>query len=74
MTRDMPNLRQRIRKLESRLTDHTGLMPHSEQWFAYWEEILDRWIAGENPSYSGRFPLAVTDRIIERADRADELL
>ena len=44
-------------------------MPRSEQWFAYWEGILDRYLAGENPAHPGRMPLEVVDRLIERADR-----
>ena len=65
----MPNLLQRIRfGSESRLTDVSGLVPDSEQWFAYLEDFFDRWAAGENPNFLGRFPLAVVDRIIERAD------
>ena len=70
----MPNLLQRIRRLESRLTDTTGLAPYSEPWFAYWEDIFDRLMAGENPTYPGNFPLAVADRMIEQADRADGLI
>ena len=70
----MPSLRQRLQKLEKGLKDASGLVPDSEAWFAYWENIFDRWMAGEEPAFPGRFPLAVSDRIIERADRADGLL
>jgi hypothetical protein len=70
----MTNLRQRLRKLETGLILVNGLVPDSEAWFAYWEGILERLIAGENPSFPGRFPLAVVDRLIEQADRADGLL
>ena len=41
------NLLARIRKLETRFNDNTGLVPHSEEWFAYWENIIARYIAGE---------------------------
>ena len=67
----MAKILQRLRRLEKRLTDASGLVPNSEEWFAYWENIFDRWMAGEQPAFLGRFPLAVTDRIIARADRAD---
>ena len=70
----MPNLLQRIHRLESRLTDTTGLAPYSEAWYAYWEDIFDRLMAGENPMYPGNFPLAVADRMIERADREAGLI
>ena len=70
----MPSLRQRLQKLEKGSKDASGLVPDSEAWFAHWESIFDRWMAGEEPAFPGRFPLAVVDRIIERADRADGLL
>lgn len=70
----MPKLLQRVRRLEAQLTDPSGLAPHSAAWFESWEDILERLMAGEDPTYPGRFPLAVTDRIIERADREDGLL
>ena len=54
----MPKLLQRIRRLESRLTDTTGLAPYSEPWFAYWEDIFERFTADENPIFPGRFPLS----------------
>lgn len=69
----MRNLLRRIQKLESRLTGTTGLAPYSEPWYAYWENILECWMAGENPVYAGTLPLAVVDRMIERADSADGL-
>ena len=65
----MTGIRQRLRKLESRLTDTTGLAPYSEPWFAYWENILAQYLAGENPQHPGKVPLVVADRLIERADR-----
>jgi hypothetical protein len=49
-------------------------VPDSEESFGFWEDILERFIAGENSKFPGRFPLAVTNRLIERADRADCLL
>lgn len=56
------------------MTDVTGLAPHSEPWFAYWEDIIDRLIAGEEPTFRGRIPLEVVDRLVERADRQVGLL
>ena len=60
-------LLKRLGKLESRSVDATGLKPHSEAWFAFWEEKLDRLWAGEDIG-NVRIPIAVTDRIIEAAD------
>lgn len=70
----MPKLLQRILKLESQLTDTTGLAPYSAPWYAYWEDIFERLMAGEDSIYPGRFPLAVADHMIERADMADGLI
>ena len=62
------NLERRIRKLESRQFDSTGLVPHSEAWFAFWEDKLERNQAGEEVECAG-FTIAVIDRIVEAADR-----
>ena len=64
----------RIQRLETRLADGTGLVPQSEGWFAYWENILDRLLAGEEPVFHGPIPLDVTDRLIANADREDGLI
>jgi len=66
----MRNLARRLRKLEGRRTDATGLVPHSEAWFAYYEDQCDRFGAGEDVPC---IPLAVIDRIVEEADRAERV-
>lgn len=65
----MRNLVRRLQKLEGRLTDATGLVPHSEAWFAYYENECGRFGAGEDVPC---IPLAVIDRIVEEADRAEQ--
>jgi hypothetical protein len=52
----------RGRRWAGKLADATWLAPHSEPWFAYWEDILDRYIAGESPEHFGNVPLEVVDR------------
>jgi hypothetical protein len=65
------NLKSRISKLErSRGVDASGLVPHSEAWFDYWEDKFDQCINGENVDCAG-FTLAVIDRIVAAADRED---
>ena len=66
----MRNLSRRIGKPESQRFDTTGLVPHSEAWFAYWEHKFDRCMAGEDVDMTG-FSIAVTDRIVAAADAAD---
>ncbi len=68
----MPNLLQRVRKLETRLNEASGLVPHSEQWFTYWERIFTDWtdalLLDPSASPAKPFPpgaaLAIADRII----------
>lgn len=69
----MRSIANRVKRLEMRLTDPTGLVPHSEAWFGHWEGILDRYLAGENPAHPGRIPLEVVDRLAECADREMEM-
>jgi hypothetical protein len=66
----MLNLARRVKKLESARTDVTGLAPHSDAWFAFWEEKANRLIDGEDIG-NVRIPLEVIDRIVERADRVE---
>ena len=65
----MRNLVRRLRKLEAANYDSTGLVPHSEAWFAYYEDQFARWEVGEDFPC---IPLAVIDRIIEASDREAE--
>jgi hypothetical protein len=59
----MTNLSRRLRKLESRLTDASRLIPHSEEWFDCWMEKVDEVIQRGNPDLTG-MPLAVIDSLI----------
>jgi hypothetical protein len=43
----MSNLRARVRALEKRLTDSTGLVPHSRAWLEFWFDNTDRLMAGD---------------------------
>ena len=61
------SLSKRVKKLEALRTDATGLRRHSEPWFAFWEDKLERLWAGEDIG-NLRIPIEVTDRIIEAAD------
>lgn len=63
----MSNLLRRVRKLEGRWTDRTGLIPHSPEWFEYWGEKLDRSLAGEDVDLTG-MTIEVMDAFIAAAD------
>lgn len=61
------SLTNRVRKLEAKYLDATGLIPHSEAWFTFWEAKLDLLLAGEDIG-NVRIPIEVTDRLIAAAD------
>ena len=58
----MALLQTRIRKLEMRLADHSRLIIHSQGWFDYWHERLERVIAGED--VKEQLPLAFIDALL----------
>lgn len=65
----MKNLVRRLRKLEQQTpTDATGLVPHSQAWFAYYEDQFAQWKFGQEFPY---IPLAAIDHMLEEADRAE---
>jgi hypothetical protein len=43
----MTNLERRIRNLEARGHDPSGLVPHSPKWIEYWDRQVDRYVRGE---------------------------
>ena len=57
----MSNLSRRLRNLEARLTDRSGLVPHSQAWRDYWFPRVERILNGEEP---GLIPLEVAHAII----------
>ncbi len=60
----MPNLLRRVRKLETRLTDLSGLAPHSEAWLDYWGRRIDRLLGDEGQGDTGRIPLEAIDALV----------
>ena len=63
----------RVKKLERQHCDATGLVPHSEVWFDFYEEKLVRLMDGEDIG-NIRIPLEVIDRIVEEADREEQAI
>ena len=66
----MPRILTRLRKLEVQLTDHRGLVPHTQAWRDYWLPKVDSLIRGE-PSEPIRIPLEVIDAVVA-GDRRGE--
>ena len=60
----MSNLLRRLRRLETRLTDTSGLMPHSEAWLDYWGRRIERLLGGDAQREPGRIPLEAIDAIV----------
>lgn len=67
----MQNLAGRLKKLELRRFDATGLAPHSDAWFAFYEDRVARHLTGEDAGY---VPLEVIRRIIDAVPREDQAL
>jgi hypothetical protein len=59
----MTNLGGRLRKLEARFTDSSGLIPLSPEWMAYWGDRLTRMMDGEVGEPS-RVPIQFTDALL----------
>jgi hypothetical protein len=64
----MSNLQRRLKKLETLVTDGTGLVPGSPCWLAYWTERLDKFIAREDDAKDGKIPLEVIRAYIQTAE------
>jgi hypothetical protein len=60
------NLSRRVRKLEARLTNITGPVARSDEWFAFWGDKIERLAAGEPPERIGRIPLEAIDQMREQ--------
>jgi hypothetical protein len=67
----MTRLERRLRKLEARLTDCSGLVPHTKRWFDHWMARLEQLIDGERPDES--IPIEFCDALIAVADRTDAI-
>jgi hypothetical protein len=63
-------LRSRLRKLEGRFTDESGLRPRSQEWLAHWARRMQRIFSGEELGTPGCIPLEVWDGI-DVADRSE---
>ena len=58
----MPRFERRLRNLERRLTDRSGLLSHSQAWWDYWLVRVDKSIAGEK--LDELIPLEFIDALI----------
>jgi hypothetical protein len=69
------NLERRLKKLESRLTDPSGLVPHSQRWLSYWDRhVYDYVIDPEHRRPAILFPLEALRAVLKHADNPGSLL
>jgi hypothetical protein len=67
----MIRFERRLRQLEAQLTDLSGLVPHTQQWFDYWTERLDRRFAGEE--LDEKIPLEFFDAVIAGTETVQQM-
>jgi hypothetical protein len=69
----MSNLLRRLRKLETRRTDNSGLAPRSEAWLDYWGHRIGQLLAGVGQRETGRIPLEAIDALVAAGAVREEL-
>ena len=62
----MPRFERRLRNLEKRLTDRSGLLSHTQAWWDYWLVRVDKLIAGEK--LHELIPLEFVDALIAKGE------
>lgn len=60
----------RRRKLETQITDRSGLVPHTEAWFQHWSERLGKFLATGDEDYLKGSSLDFIDETVARYRRA----
>ena len=67
----MTNLQRRLRKLETKLTDRSGFVPHSKEWFRYWNGQMDIFLSGRDENAMDGMTLEVIDAIVAAGEEAE---
>jgi hypothetical protein len=62
----MASFERRLRKLEARLTDCSGLVPYTTTWWDYWTIRINQLCTGEKPDVL--IPFEVFDAFMRLAD------
>ena len=65
----MTNLQRRLKKLETRGSDASHLVPHSAEWLKYWKDWLD--LYNDDPTFRPRERMPIE---AARAIMASELV
>ena len=69
----MTNLERRLRKLETKLTDRSGFVPHSKEWLRYWNDQLDIFLTRGDASAINGMTLEVVDEIIAADEEGSDV-
>jgi hypothetical protein len=68
--RELKKLRLRLEALESRVTDGSGLVPHSPEWLEYWMDQCRR--LAQNPRDSGaKMPIEAYRALVALAEQTE---
>jgi len=68
----LSNLHRRLRKLEAKMTDQSGLAPHSAAWFAHWNERYNRFLTTRDADAIQGMPLAYVDAILAEGRNGEQ--
>ena len=65
-------LERRLQKLETELTDASGMVPHTRKWLLYWTERIGKYLTGEYKP-AGKFMTLEAFRAVMKACDAGEV-
>jgi hypothetical protein len=68
----MTKLDGRLKKLESLLTDVSGLVPHTKKWLDYWTRWFECSIRDSNSRRGEKMPLDAARAIMQAGSSGEE--
>jgi hypothetical protein len=70
----MTHLHRRIKKLEDRLTDPSGLVPHTQKWLEYWDrQIYEYALAPKSKQPAVLFSIEAVRAVMQYSDNPASL-
>jgi len=70
----MKHLERRLRKLEARGSDPSGLVPGSQKWLEYWDRQIYGYMTKEEPGEPVQFPLEAVRAVMRYANEPASLV
>jgi len=68
----VPQLNRRLKKLESQLTDMSGLIPHTRTWLEYCTRWFECSIRNPNFRWGEKMPLEAARAIMQAGSSGEE--